>query len=161
MLGPAKADGRPWDGTGTVPEGLPKAIGKALSLSNPYSAVADVLADPMMHGIEKPEPSGKAWLLVRGQEGTPVPLVFPNQRDTCTPLWDGPPQWHGVSLDGSARLRVQLLDRDAMFDDPVGVFELTNTDFIAALNYGRIFHIKVSDQTQNQVLFAGISVFAE
>jgi hypothetical protein len=148
-------------GTGAVPSGLPSAVGKALSLSNPYSALGELLAGPAMQGIERPEPFGTAELVVRGQAGEPIHLSYPKQRDTLTPIWEGPPTWHGILLDGASRIRVKLLDKDLSNDDPIGVFELNTSDFEAALVAGHVHNVIVAEQTRNQVLFAGITVWEE
>lgn len=161
-ISPAKTGGSPWDGVGHVPDGLLTAVSAALQAPAPVAAVLEILNGPVVQGIAKPEPIGNARLIVGGQEG---PVTFlngvPGQRDTCTPQWAGPPRWSHIQLRSNTRLRVQLFDKDLEFDDAIGTFELNTADFDAALRYGRVFQVRVAEQTSQQVLFVGISVFAE
>ena len=45
--------------------------------------------------------------------------------------------------------------------DPIGVAEINYEDVVAALESEQVYQVKVADQTDNQLLFVGISVTAE
>jgi hypothetical protein len=66
-----------------------------------------------------------------------------------------------VPFDGSVRLAVSLTDRDLMFPDPIGSFQINREDMLYALREGHIVQVRVHDQTSRQVLFAAISVMGE
>ena len=59
------------------------------------------------------------------------------------------------------RLRVTVIDEDLWEDDPIGVAEINYDDVVAALEAGEVYQVKVAEQTQNQLLFVGISVMPE
>ena len=75
-------------------------------------------------------------------------------------MWTGEPTWSHVLLSSCVRLHVALMDEDVSEHDPIGAFELSERDFARALETGRVYHVKVADQTYDQVLFAGIVVRA-
>jgi hypothetical protein len=81
-------------------------------------------------------------------------------KDTYTPMWSDA-TLHGVVASSEIRLRITLIDQDVVEDDPIGVVELTEADLVAARTAGRVHHVQVSEQSQNQILFVGISVLAE
>jgi hypothetical protein len=158
-IAPSKLGGSPWDGLGRVPEAVTSRLAAALVTQAPQAAVLAALADPMMQGIEKPEPVGTAELMIGGVHGQV--LALKSQRDTCTPRWEDSPTWTGVELSPAVRLRVSLRDKDVSADDPIGSFELGESDFRAALRAGHVLQVPVGLQVQQQVLFAGISVVGE
>ena len=158
-VAPAKFDGTQWDGTESISSQVMSSLRTALDLSDPASAAARVLTGPAMRGIEKPEPKGTATLIANGVPDQRMRLAA--QRDTFTPIWRGPPTWRHVPLSHDVRLRVELFDDDFAFDDPIGTFELGQDDFMAALRSGHVHQVRVDEQTNRQVLFAGISVTAE
>ncbi|UQA57040.1 hypothetical protein [Polyangium aurulentum] len=128
-------------------------------MPNPYAEVAAILSDPVNQALAKPEVIGEAWLVTASGYSHGVSLSA--QRDTFTPQFAGPPTWSGVPFDGSVRLDVSLTDRDFMFNDPIGSFQLNREDLLYALREGRVVQVRVHDQTSRQVLFAAISVMGE
>ena len=157
---PNKPDGTQWDGPGRVSAEDVQLIAGALGAADPYAAVLAVLSKPTIQALEKPDAGGTAALV--SARGGPGPTTVLNAaRDSFTPQFVGPPTWNHVPLDGSVRLRVEVIDRDAVFDDPAGVFEVNRDDMLRALQAGRVYQVRVADQTTRQVLFAGISVMAE
>jgi hypothetical protein len=160
-VAPFKSGGTPWDAGVSPP---PQAVGrlaKALGATSPQAAVvavAALLGEGAFSALEKPEVFGTAELVANGT--TVDPRSLRGARDTFTPTWRQPPVWRNVPTNGSVRIRVTLTDEDLAFDDPMGGFELTAPDFIAALQAGAITSIQVAAQNSNQILFAQISVQA-
>jgi hypothetical protein len=159
LIGPAKVSGLPWDGTGgAVDEGTWGELGVALGAADPYTAAVGILASMTDSGTARPDPKGTALLYSAGSETRiELPMAF---RDTYTPTWSEA-TFHKVPGNIDQRLRITLIDQDVMEDDPIGVVELTPADLEAARASGRIYQVRVSDQSQNQILFIGISVIAE
>ncbi len=159
LIGPAKVSGLPWDGTGgAVDEGTWGELGFALGAADPYTAAVGILASLADAGTARPDPKGRALLYDAYDEvELEIPIEF---KDTFTPTWSDV-TFHGVPTTGDVRVRITLIDQDVMEDDPIGVVELTQEDLEAARVAGRIHHVQVSDQAQNQILFVGIAVLAE
>ena len=81
------------------------------------------------------------------------------KQDTFTPQWRS--AWDHVPLDGSARIHVEMIDRDLFLDDPMGVFEVNATWIQTALTAGRVVAVPVADQTNKQILFALVAARPE
>jgi hypothetical protein len=162
LVGPGKSDGQAWDGVGSIPTGALESLGSALSRIDPraaFAAAGAVLVDVGASAIEPPEPEGWVDLFVAGQPQGRHKLGRKGQRDTFTPLWEGPPAWSRVPLNPGVRLTGELQDRDMLtFADPMGHFQIGYDEIVAALRAGRVYPVKVSDQTYRQVLFVGIEV---
>lgn len=159
LIGPAKVSGLPWDGTGgAVDEATWGELGIALGAAEPYSAAVGILASIADSGTARPDPKGTALLYGAGTETEiELPMAF---QDTYTPTWSDA-TLHNVPGNIDQRLRITLIDQDVMEDDPIGIVELTPADLEAARASGRIYQVRVSDQSQNQILFIGLSVSAE
>jgi len=160
-IAPAKADGRSWDGMEHLPSGIAGMLAEALTLEDPYHAVVDVLGAPLHQQIEKPDPKGTAWIVRNGRLTEARTLRVGDQIDTCTPRWNRTARWEHVRLDSGVRLRVELIDADVAFDDPMGTFELDARTLATIIESGRVYQVQVSEQTQKQVLFAGVSASRE
>ena len=158
-FGLGKVGGTQWDGNGQFSREDADLIVNALAAANAYAAVATVLLRPSIQAMEKPEPSGTARLVTTAGHGLETKLMA--DRDTFTPNWQGPPSWSHVATNGSVRLEVRLTDRDIQFDDPAGTFQISAADILAALQSGHVYQVRVAEQTNRQVLFAGISAMAE
>lgn len=160
-MGLSKPDGSPWDfDLGSAPKRSDlEDISHALGLPDPVGAVLDILGRPTVHATAKPDVGGKATILLGPNAGTSFKLG--KTQDSFTPVWSGA-RWSGVELDGSMRVRVALVDLDALNDnDPIPAFEITAQDIRAAVAKGKVHQVKVADQTARQVLFAAISAFPE
>lgn len=158
-VAPNKYDGTPWDGPGRVAPDIVHAIAVALGAPDAFAAVLATLGRPAIAALEKPETRGRATLLTSKGASPPLPLLA--QRDAFTPQWQGTPSFGHVPLDGSTRVHVELLDNDIAFDDPMGAFDLNAADLLAAIRVGRVFHVRVAEQTNKQILFAAVSVIPE
>jgi hypothetical protein len=156
QIGPGKVDGSHWDGAGTVPPSVTSGLLAALGAPDPYAAVVNTLSSVSANSLDRPEPVGTAELFTAAGPGGTLRLNA--DRDTFTPIWFGTPTWERVPLEPATRIRVTLRDRDVMFDDPMGVAEIGYSDLVAALRAGRVYPVRVAEQTYRQILFVGISV---
>lgn len=149
----------PWDGTGgAIDEGTWGELAFAMGAADPYTAAIGMLASLVDAGTARPDPRGTALLYDAHDEvELDMPMEFKN---TYTPTWSDV-TFHGVPTSNDIRLRITLIDQDVMEDDPIGVAELTQLDLEAARTAGRVHHVQVNDQTQNQILFVGVSVLPE
>jgi hypothetical protein len=155
-IGPSKVDGTDWDGPGKVPPTVTGGLLAALGAPDPYQAVTNLLFSVSSNSLDRPEPFGVAELFTRSG---PVQVLSLNaDRDTLTPIWNGSPTWSSVPLDPATRIRITLKDKDLVYDDPMGIAEFGYDDLVAALRAGRIYPVRVAEQTNRQILFIGISV---
>ena len=157
LIAPTKCDGRMWDGFETPNPAAASLVARALGATNPYAAVIGVLASPTMAALEKPEPFGTARLMLGGVAAATVPLETMAQ-DTLTPIWNAAPL-KSVPLAPSTRIEVELWDRDISEDDPMGAGTVTYQDLLGALQTGTLYHVRLAEQTMNQVLFLDVSVY--
>jgi hypothetical protein len=163
-VAPFKADQTPWDGIGTINEEVIEGLGKALASTNPYTSVIAYLAGPIVNGaldaFDKPDPYGNAKVFVSGSWSAPITLASRDGAidDTFTPQWSDPPSWNHIPLDSNLRVQVSLTDADLSNDDGIGVAEIPHDEIVAALTGQTIRQVNVATQTQNQLLFVGISV---
>lgn len=152
-------DGAQWDGPGGVlPSGVLRALGTALGAPAPGLAVLELMNGPMVASLEKPDASGVAEIVT--SRGPAFRTELPRVQDSFTPQFSDA-RWTHVPMDGSARLRVEVIDRDVTTDDPMGTLELNAEDFRAAAQAGHVHPVRVDEQTNRQVLFASISVIQE
>lgn len=158
LAGPGKVDGTQWDGPGgAVSREDWQQVAVALGAANPYAAVIGVFAGPTLQALEKPDCGGSAVLTSSAGTGTQWTLT--KKQDTFTPQWGA--TWDHVPLDGTARIRVEVIDHDLFFNDPMGIFEVPSASIHAALAAGKVLPVRVEDQTNRQILFALISAQAE
>lgn len=166
-VAPATADGKAWDGVGTVPvaviEGVASALAEApvrgrAEVAAKTGAVVAQLAAALASGLAAPDPKGLAELSVGGQP--PRRMKLAEQADTFRPTWMGV-AFNEVPLVEDIRVRVQLVDDDDVSsDDPIGTAELNYDDLVAALQSEQVTQIRVAEQTRGQLLYVGVSVTA-
>lgn len=159
LIAPAKVSGLPWDGTGgAIDQGTWGELSFAHGAADPYSAALGILASRADSGTARPDPKGTVLLYDAHEEvEIELPMEF---KDTFTPMWSDA-TLHGVVNSSESRLRITLIDQDVVEDDPNGVVEPTEADLVAAGTTGRVHHHQVSEQSQNQSLFVGISALTE
>jgi hypothetical protein len=158
LIAPTKVNGAPWDGPGPLDASAATLIAKALAGADPYDAALSVLANPAIAALDKPEPFGDARVMNAGAVLLHVPLQT-SERDTLTPIWNSATAPR-VPLAPSTRIEITLLDKDLEFDDAMGVATVTESDLVAALRAGTVYHVPLAEQTHNQVLFLDLSVYA-
>lgn len=151
-----KSNNKPWDGPGSLPSEAIRGVEKALlSSGNVYGAVAVEIANIANAGFDSPDPFGTLQLFSSGQT---IEADIPYVPDTFSPNWNGLALDRVRLDDPSLRIRVTLIDRDAINNDPIGTVELNRSDLVAALNEARIYPVPVYQQGNRQFLFVSISV---
>lgn len=155
LISPAKQSGCQWDGLECNEGDVAKALAQVTDAlgQTSYKAVLSTVAIASQ-ALEQPDPGGVAVLFLHGHATS---LDLEKKQDSFTPTWNA--EWDGVPLDRSLRLRVTLVDRDLRHDDDMGSFEVPFQTLEAAHKAGRVAYVHVAEQTYNQVLLAGISVF--
>lgn len=156
LIGPSKFGGAAWDGLGRLDDSDQQGLARALAAVEPYAAVLSFFANPALAALERPEPSGHVRAAVNGVvvQQLDLPLA---QHDTLTPLWNNA-RITRVPLVVDTRLEIELYDKDLVNDDAMGAATITASDMTAALRVGTVHHVRVAEQTNNQVLFIDISV---
>jgi hypothetical protein len=166
LIGPGKVDGSSWDpGSNTIPPGVFDDLNRALAEANPFAAALAVIGEPLLtnalDSFQKPDCYGTMRLDALGQVGTEYWLVTRDlaTQDSYTPSFPGPVGFTGVPIDTDVRLTLHLWDADALdADDEVGVAVINGPDMRAALDLQQKAQVAVWDQTNQQILFFGITV---
>jgi hypothetical protein len=158
LIGPTKMGGAPWDGPGHIEPQAISAVSLALEAPDPYTAVLSAFANPIIAGLEKPEPKGSVRAV--STDGTQVLAMVElrKMRDTITPLWSEA-FLRNVPLNPSVRVEITLTDEDFSNDDPIGAATIRFDDLVAALHAGSVYHVPIADQTHRQALFVDLSVY--
>jgi hypothetical protein len=158
VIGPGKVTRETWDASGEeIPTDVWSQLATALAGSNPYTAVAALLVNPVLAGTKAPDPFGTARLDVGPTIGMTVMLPEANMEDTYTPSWSSV-IWTGVPLDRDVRLKVDLTDEDLLNHDPIGSAEINTSHLLEALAARTAFHVPVANQSRDQLLFLKVSV---
>jgi hypothetical protein len=161
LVGPGKVTRELWDADGSeVPTETWSQLATALAGANPYVAASALLVNPVLAGTKAPDPYGTARLDIGQGIGLTYQLAdrSSNMEDTYRPAWPNPIVWFNVPLDQSLRLKVEVTDEDLVNDDSIGIAEITKAQLLDALASGKVYQVPVADQTDNQLLFLGISV---
>lgn len=160
-----KSNGEEWDGHGRVSKEAMEQITKLAKLPT-LQAVALGTAGALVGALasikDPPDAQGTAKILGCS---TPVEAFELAQKDdTFTPSWEQV-TWHGVPFERTMRVEVSLVDsdRDGLVgvlggEDGIGTAQMTYDDLVDALVVGKVLQVNVADQTNNQLLFVGISV---
>jgi len=155
LLGPSKVGGNAWDGFGRIDGSGQTLVLEALGKGDPVAELALVFANPALAALEKPDPAGAVRCMSGAIELDRLSL--PKVQDTFTPIWSGA-ALPRVPLVPSTRLEVDLWDKDLALDDPMGTSTITYADLVSALREGTVHHVRVAEQTNNQVLFIDLAV---
>ncbi|MCK6509914.1 C2 domain-containing protein [Myxococcota bacterium] len=164
MIGPGTASGEGWEGGAISQEaakkiteimtkaatsyfGLPSDFGLGAALGEISSLLVGLSAPPDVFGT--------AELLSPAQ--TPLQIELPQKDDTYNPTWGV--GWSNVPLSREAKIRIVLTDYDPLdSNDDIGTAMLNFNHLIAAYWKGEVVQINVAGQTNNSILFVGISV---
>ncbi len=158
-VAPGKIDRTPWDGVGSLSEGVWDDLGKALLLVDPRVAVAEVLGRVANGTLDKPDVRARVELLWGSYAAA---RELPKRQDSFTPQWEPPAaSFAHVPMDPHVAVRVVLTDVDLLNDDPIGIVELTLADLERALAVGGVDVVDVHRQGNGQVLFVHVAVRAE
>lgn len=158
FIAPAKPEGTPWDGFGSVSPQTIQAATAALGAANPIAVLLGVFGAPALDAYDAPDPRGTATLFVDGRD---IAFNLPEFDDTYTPAWRGV-EWPHVPMDPAVdlRLRIQLIDVDLVNDDAIGTVSLNGADLRAAMAAGGVFPVNVNGQNPAFLLVA-VSVIPE
>lgn len=143
LIAPGKSDGRPWDGTGTLPPAVARAAVRGLAPPlrhamlglmssagglSALTAVAPEVASLMNGAYVAPDVRVTVSLNGRPLGGTGV------AQDTVAPTWVSAPVDVGA-VPPEAFLEFRAIDADVMFDDDIGVCTITGAPSIDAEGY--------------------------
>jgi hypothetical protein len=160
-----------WDGVCSLqPEDFNKVAEKLAETGEPQeiaAAVAAVLAGYANEAYAPPDPLGTAEIWNDGQYDLAISLASQanNDEDTFTPSWPGDPAtgsvlgWKG-KFTKDWRIRIRLTDEDLVDDDSIGVVEIGYDDILAALEYGKVYPVRVDEQGNHSILFVSVSAHA-
>lgn len=164
LIGPGKVDHTPWDEGNPIPPEVFSSLTTALSSASPFTNALAVVGGRVLSdalsAAQKPDIYGTIRLDVFGQVGTEYWLATFDQRmaDSFTPAFPAPSGFLDVPIDADVRIRIHLADADLVNDDEVGIAVINSEDMQAALASRMKYQVPVWDQTNNQILFIGISV---
>lgn len=158
VIAPSDSGGQEWDDVGVVPESVTKGVLGLLRVPGPVASVASKVIDWLQNevgdAVSRPDPKGMAEIV---SGGTFPPLVLEENSNEFIPTWGV--SWKKVPLNSNLKVRIQLHDVDVLDDDNMGIASITYNDIIAALEIGKLHYVPTHKQTQNVILFVGISVF--
>ncbi|MCU0658846.1 MAG: hypothetical protein MUF64_27380 [Polyangiaceae bacterium] len=158
-IAPGKIDRTPWDGIGSISEGVWKDLGWALRQIEPHTAVLQVLGRLANGTLDKPDVRARVELIVGPYA---VARELPKVQDSFTPQWSPPAtSFAHVPLDPSLQLRIALTDVDLVNDDPIGSVILRPIDVERALALGVTYYVDVHGQSDGQVLFVHLQARPE
>lgn len=154
-----KSNHNRWDGSGAVPPEVIAGVEKALVKTGEPEAVAGAaflaMADLANDVFGAPDTFGVLDVITAaGEQRVPLPYTA----DSFQPVWRDISVLNVPLGDPSVRLQINLHDRDAVNDDPIGPARLSYRDFEAAFQDGGIYPVNVSEQTNKELLFVYISV---
>ena len=167
LVAPVKMDGRPWD-MGSVEtqealeaidefaslaasSGQPVAVAvKAVSAALPALSKGSTAPDVEGEATMTPTLGGERKLNLKAHAKDDANAQFATEAGES-------PSWI-VQTNKRPTLRVHLIDRDVMKHDAIGIFVLNGDHFEEAWRAEEKLWIRVTDQTNNQVLAVGIIV---
>jgi hypothetical protein len=148
-IGPGPIDGTTWDGTGNVPQSTFDAIGRAIAAFNPLVGIGATVVGPLLaSSVDAPDSFGSITLngnddglnLTRSytyftNDNEFAPKIdsadFSPVQNFCR-LTSAPS--YSVILGQANSVRIALRDEDNLFDDDLGVVNLTEAQLVAAAN---------------------------
>jgi hypothetical protein len=176
LINATKQDGRCWDPgcdeksskqAAAVASNAAKVIVVAtttvtMATAAPFAAAFAVLTP--MAGKVWSNPDATGWFYVVTNGSFSEPRQLPMRKDTLTPQW-GVKAEHVPLVQGTS-IRLELVDADPDIpftngDDDMGIINIGVDELIAAMNAKKTYQINVQKQTNEQVLFVGVSVLPE
>lgn len=178
VLGPAKKDGKRWDGDGVLnpqeQQLVAAAVGK-FAVSYTGMDAIPVVGMAFGHAVasvtksaiatdQRPDAQGTAELFIGGRPvGKKVKLG--EMVNTFTPQWPGKMEWSGVPLTEDIHIRIVLEDNDDGIlkrrPDAIGVVMVNQRDLARAAAAGKVFPVYVGDQSDDQIIAVKVSVLVE
>lgn len=163
-IGPTKADGRLWDGIGTVPKDVRDAAIAASRGGRPVAGIT-VGAAAWSNGMAPPDPAGTAWVVGARPVEVPAPggwvltapsVELPENADTFTPAWTL--VLPDLLLDKATMVRISLVDMDLTEEDPIATVNLDANTLRRALRARRPYVCDVTEMTGAQILSVTVDV---
>lgn len=162
-VAPFDARGMEWDGSAPVAASLVSGLASALShtvargeTERKAASVISFVAEAAGRGIAAPDPQG--WAEVLSPGALPLRQRLAQSGDNLRPRWSGV-RWSGVPLTPDTRLRIFLEDADPIgANDVIGTIEVGYDDLVEALDAQKLWQVAVADQSNDQLLYVGISV---
>ncbi len=158
MLVGVSSTGLEWDTTFSVTARLVAALAVASGYVQATGVIEEIV-DSLSTAVAAPDPSGVVRIYVDGR--VVGERSFGPRSDTFQPSFTDL-GWDDVPI-GAANVRVEIRVRDEdVFDaEDICTCQLSEDDLLNALLSGRVFHVRVADQCNNQLLFVGVSVIQQ
>lgn len=148
-IAPTMANGAAWDGPDRLAPEVGGLLSKVVSGLDPQlrQSAAETVAQKAA-----PDAYGTVTLLTRDERnGETAPLMLASE-DSHDPDWSAAPaSFAGVKLRTDTRLRVALIDKDVVTDDPIGTVEVSGAELLAALRAEAPWRTDVSAQSSGQL----------
>lgn len=172
QIGPGKAGGSNWDGTGNIPPEAAEAMlavatqGASLSAGGNAGTASSVALNAAIQGTAAPDVIGSVRVVgptrsdLTKTAGTPMALASSGKKveDSYTPTFTYQMEYQNWPVYADTRFELSLWDADLSNNDPIGVVQLTRVNIDAALAKGTILEVPVGDQSSGQVVSVKISV---
>lgn len=157
-IAPTMANQAPWDGPDNV---APGALDLFTKLANKVDASGQLAtaATGIAAAAAAPDPQGTVTLVTQDERNGEQQMLTLAHEDTTTPDWTAAPAtFSNVTLNHDVRLRIALVDKDYVTDDPIGTVELSAADLETARVAGAPTAIDVSKQSSGQLLTVKVVV---
>lgn len=157
-IAPSMANQAAWDGPDSLPPGAGGLLQRMTSAVDPDGTFARAAGEAAVTKA-KPDPFGTVTLVSTGERNGEQSMLTLATEDTLAPDWTAAPAtFSNVTLNTDVRLRVALIDKDMVTDDPIGTVEVANADLQKALRAGAPMEVDVSTQSSGQLLKLRIKV---
>ena len=174
QIGPGKAGGANWDGTGNISPGAAAAVtalitgGTSLAASTVSGELAATALNTAVQGTAAPDvtgfvyASGTTTKSLAATAGTPIALATTSQMvdDSYTPTFIYRAEYYNWPVFADTRFEVSLWDVDFSENDPIGVVQIGAAAVLDALAKGTILEVPVADQCSGQIINIKVSVSA-
>ncbi len=172
QIGPGKAGGSNWDGTGNISPEAAEAMlavatqGASLSAAGAAGTASSVALNAAVQGTAAPDVIGSVRVVgptrtdLAKTAGTWMALATPAQKveDSYTPTFTYQMEYQNWPVYEDTRFELSLWDGDLSQNDPIGVVQISKTNIDAALAKGSILEVPVGDQSSGQIVSVKISV---
>lgn len=157
-IAPTMANQAAWDGPDSMPAGAGGLLQRMAAAVDPDGSLTRA-AGEAASAKAKPDPFGTVTLVSTGERNGEQSMLTLATEDTLAPDWTAAPAtFTNVTLDSDVRLRVALIDKDVVTDDPIGTVEVPNSELLKAMRAGAPVEVDVSSQSSGQLLKVRIKV---
>ena len=172
QIGPGKAGGANWDGTGTISPAAAEAVaalitqGASLATSTVSGELTSAALNTANQGTQAPDVIGFVYVSgpttkgLASTAGVPIALATSDKMvdNNYVPTFLYRAEYSNWPVFADTRFEVSLWDVDLTENDPIGVVQINATSIIAALEKGTIFEVPVADQCSGQIVNIKLSV---